>query len=134
MWRADGHESCFDAYRRAAFFPRDGDVSQERYDARRLYLSGFTGQGRSAAEIRSQVVYGRLCEDGAGIRMRRTGWHRVAAMAKTHMGSGWGTPEAYETLGGNMTAEIRSDKPFDGIYLCLHGAMAVRGVPRPEAE
>jgi len=26
--------------------------------------------GRSSAEIRSQVVHGRLCEDGAGIRMR----------------------------------------------------------------
>ncbi|MEO8411920.1 MAG: M81 family metallopeptidase, partial [Propionivibrio sp.] len=23
---------------------------------------------------------------------------------------------------------------FDGVYLCVHGAMAVRGIPRPEAE
>ncbi len=82
MWRADGHESCFDAYRRAAFFPRDGDVSQERYDARRLCLSGFTGQGRSFAGIRSKIVHGRLCEDGAGIRWGGTGWHRVAIVAE----------------------------------------------------
>jgi microcystin degradation protein MlrC len=53
---------------------------------------------------------------------------------KTYMGSGWVTQEAYETFVGRMIAEIRADKPFDGIYLCLHGAMAVRGVPRPEAE
>ena len=32
-----------------------------------------------------------------------------------------------------MIAEISADKSFKGIYLCLHGAMAVRGIPRPEA-
>ncbi|HMH73086.1 MAG TPA: M81 family metallopeptidase, partial [Bradyrhizobium sp.] len=53
---------------------------------------------------------------------------------KTYMGSGWVTQDAYETFVGKMIAEIKADKPFDGIYLCLHGAMAVRGVPRPEAE
>ena len=53
---------------------------------------------------------------------------------KTYMGSGWVTREAYETLVGRMIAEIKAEKPFDGIYLCLHGAMAVRGIPRPEAE
>ena len=53
---------------------------------------------------------------------------------KTYMGSGWVTQDAYETFVGKMIADIKADKPFDGIYLCLHGAMAVRGVPRPEAE
>jgi microcystin degradation protein MlrC len=53
---------------------------------------------------------------------------------KTYMGSGWVTQEAYETFVGRMIDEIKLAKPFDGIYLCLHGAMAVRGVPRPEAE
>jgi microcystin degradation protein MlrC len=53
---------------------------------------------------------------------------------KTYMGSGWVTQEAYETFAGKMIAEIRAQAPFDGVYLCLHGAMAVRGVPRPEAE
>jgi len=33
-----------------------------------------------------------------------------------------------------MIAEINASEQFKGIYLCLHGAMAVRGVPRPEAE
>ena len=33
-----------------------------------------------------------------------------------------------------MIAGIKADGPFDGVYLCLHGAMAVRGVGRPEAE
>jgi microcystin degradation protein MlrC len=53
---------------------------------------------------------------------------------KTGTGSGWVTHDAYETFVGKMIAEIKADGPFDGIYLCLHGAMAVRGVPRPEAE
>jgi microcystin degradation protein MlrC len=53
---------------------------------------------------------------------------------KTYMGSGWVTEEAFETLVGRMIAELKAEQPFDGVYLCLHGAMAVRGVPRPEAE
>ena len=53
---------------------------------------------------------------------------------KTGTGSGWITTNAYETFLGRMTAEIKANTPFDGVYLCLHGAMAVRGVPRPEAD
>ena len=53
---------------------------------------------------------------------------------KTSIGSGWVTQDAYETFVGRMIAEIKASEPFKGIYLCLHGAMAVRGVPRPEAE
>jgi microcystin degradation protein MlrC len=53
---------------------------------------------------------------------------------KTYMGSGWVTREAFETLAGKMVAEIKAEKPFDGVYFCLHGAMAVRGIARPEAE
>jgi microcystin degradation protein MlrC len=53
---------------------------------------------------------------------------------KTGTGSGWVTEAAYETFVGKMIAEIRADKPFNGVYLCLHGAMAVRGISRPEAE
>ena len=33
-----------------------------------------------------------------------------------------------------MIAELKSNGPFDGAYLCVHGAMGVRGVARPEAE
>jgi microcystin degradation protein MlrC len=53
---------------------------------------------------------------------------------KTGTGSGWITEEAYETFAGKMIAEIGAQGKFDGAYLCLHGAMGVRGVPRPEAE
>jgi microcystin degradation protein MlrC len=53
---------------------------------------------------------------------------------KTGSGSGWVTTDAYETFVGRMIAQIKAEGPFDGVYLCVHGAMAVRGVPRPEAE
>src|SRR5580692_6250124 len=53
---------------------------------------------------------------------------------KTYTGSGWVTNEAYETFVGRMIAELKAGGPFHGVYLCLHGAMAVRGVARPEAE
>ncbi len=53
---------------------------------------------------------------------------------KTGSGSGWVTQEAYETFVGRMIEQLRAEGPFDGVYLCVHGAMAVRGIPRPEAE
>ncbi len=53
---------------------------------------------------------------------------------RTGSGSGWITRHAYETFVGRMIAELNADQAFDGVYLCLHGAMAVRDVPRPEAE
>jgi microcystin degradation protein MlrC len=33
-----------------------------------------------------------------------------------------------------MIDQLRAIGPFDGVYMALHGAMAVRGVARPEAE
>jgi microcystin degradation protein MlrC len=57
---------------------------------------------------------------------------------RTGTGSGWITNDAYETFVGKMLAGLRAqgglDGAFDGVYLCLHGAMAVRGVMRPEAD
>jgi len=53
---------------------------------------------------------------------------------KTYMGSGWVTEEAFETLVGKMIEGLKAEGPFHGVYLSLHGAMAVRGVARPEAE
>jgi microcystin degradation protein MlrC len=53
---------------------------------------------------------------------------------RTGIGSGWVTEGAFETFAGKMIDGIKAEASFDGVYLCLHGAMAVRGVPRPEAE
>ena len=53
---------------------------------------------------------------------------------RTGTGSGWITTEAFETFVGKMIEELHRQGPFDGAYLCVHGAAGVRGVPRPEAE
>lgn len=53
---------------------------------------------------------------------------------RTGTGSGWVTHEAFERFTGRMVEELETRGPFDGAYLCIHGAMAARGVPRPEAE
>lgn len=46
----------------------------------------------------------------------------------------WITEEAFEHFLGRMLEDLREAMPVDGVYLSLHGAMAVRDVPRPEAE
>ena len=52
----------------------------------------------------------------------------------TGTGSGWVTQEAYETFVAKMIAQLTAEAPWDGVYLAVHGAMAARGIPRPEAE
>lgn len=46
----------------------------------------------------------------------------------------WNTEEAFEHFTDGIIADLEAALPVDGVYLALHGAMAVRNVPRPEAE
>lgn len=46
----------------------------------------------------------------------------------------WSTEETFDHFMDLMLADLREAMPVDGVYLALHGAMAVRNVPRPEAE
>ena len=46
----------------------------------------------------------------------------------------WNTKESFEHFMGLILDDLRAAMPVDGVYLALHGAMAVRDVPRPEAE
>ncbi|MDE3002930.1 MAG: M81 family metallopeptidase, partial [Gemmatimonadota bacterium] len=46
----------------------------------------------------------------------------------------WNTREAFEGFLDAMLEDLEEAMPVDGVYLALHGAMAVRDVPRPEAE
>ena len=54
--------------------------------------------------------------------------------SKRGTGSGWITQDCFDHFAGNMVAALRAQGPFDGVYMALHGAMGVRGIPRPEAE
>ncbi len=46
----------------------------------------------------------------------------------------WNTKDTFDHFLDAMLAELEGELPVDGVYLALHGAMAVRDVPRPEAE
>lgn len=46
----------------------------------------------------------------------------------------WNTRETFDHFMGLMLADLEAAMPVDGVFLSLHGAMAVRDVPRPEAE
>lgn len=46
----------------------------------------------------------------------------------------WNTRETFDHFLNSMLAELESELPVDAVYLALHGAMAVREIPRPEAE
>ena len=47
---------------------------------------------------------------------------------------GWITNEAYEHYTGLILRDLEANMPVDAVYLALHGAAGVEGVPRPEAE
>jgi microcystin degradation protein MlrC len=46
----------------------------------------------------------------------------------------WSTEAAFNHFMDRMLEDLRESLPVDGVYLALHGAMAVRNIPRPEAE
>lgn len=46
----------------------------------------------------------------------------------------WLTPDAYEKYANEIAERLAGAGRLDGLLLCLHGAMAVSGVPKPEAE
>jgi len=46
----------------------------------------------------------------------------------------WVSKEAFEKYSTGIVEDLASIKDLDGVYLSLHGAMAVDGVDRPEAE
>ncbi len=46
----------------------------------------------------------------------------------------WLTEENFEKYATEIQERLRAAGPLDGLLLCLHGAMAARGVPKPEAE
>lgn len=46
----------------------------------------------------------------------------------------WNSRESFEHFMNMILADLADELPVDGVYLALHGALAVRGIPRPEAE
>ena len=46
----------------------------------------------------------------------------------------WNKEEVFDHFVGLMLDDLKAAMPVDGVFLSLHGAMAVRNIPRPEAE
>ncbi len=46
----------------------------------------------------------------------------------------WITTEAFDRYSYGMADDLRQAGRLDGLFLSLHGAMAVTGIPKPEAE
>jgi len=46
----------------------------------------------------------------------------------------WITLEAFDKYTGGIAGDLQAKGPFDGVFLSLHGAMAVDGILKPEAE
>jgi microcystin degradation protein MlrC len=54
--------------------------------------------------------------------------------AKGGSSGSWITQEAFDKYSNGIANDLRQSGPVDGVFLALHGAMAVTGVPKPEAE
>lgn len=54
--------------------------------------------------------------------------------AKGGSSGSWITQEAFDKYTKGIADDLKAQGPLDGVYLALHGAMAVTGVPKPEAE
>ncbi|MDX1646056.1 MAG: M81 family metallopeptidase [Longimicrobiales bacterium] len=110
------HETC-------TFCP-GGDVEAEDWQDRLegdevlesgSYVRGFVHQARDYGDM--ELVGLRSPDDVFGGSSRS-----------------WNSKEAFDGFVEAMLEDLRAAMPVDGVYLALHGAMAVRDVPRPESE
>ncbi len=79
------------------------------------YVGGFV---HGAAEYRGVDVVGAYAVRGA----------------RGGSSGSWITTEAFEKYSAGIVSALQEIDSLDGVYLALHGAMAVTDVPRPEAE
>lgn len=92
-----------------------GPPSRDILGSRRGYIGGFK----------------TACEEYGGVEL-------VGILSPRNARGGssgsWITQEAFDKYTQGFTNDLRELGPFDGVYLALHGAMAVTGIPKPEAE
>ena len=73
----------------------------------------------------------RMCDEFGGVELAGITSPRGVRGGSS---SGWNTTAAFDKYTNLMAEDLRKKGPFDGLFLALHGAMAVTGVPKPEAE
>ena len=115
------------AHETVTFLPNDTTLADFVYDG-----SPAKGEALLAWEPRSYMGgFVKVAREHEGVELVGI---ESPLWPKTGTGSGWITQEAYEHFMGKIVAELKAGGPWHGVYLALHGAMGVRGVPRPEAD
>ena len=73
----------------------------------------------------------RMCDEFGGVQLVG-----VTSPRESRGGSSgsWLTREAFGKYSGLIVADLFQAGRLDGVFLALHGAMAVTGIPKPEAE
>lgn len=73
----------------------------------------------------------RMCEEFGGIELVGILSPRGARGGSS---GSWITKAAFDKYTGLIAEDLKQRGPFDGVFLALHGAMAVTDVSKPEAE
>lgn len=92
-----------------------GPPTRDIVDTSRGYIGGFK----------------TMCEEYGGVELVGVLSPRGARGGSS---GSWITEEAFEKYSNGIVNDLKKLGPFDGIFLSLHGAMAVTGIPKPEAE
>ncbi|MDX1393633.1 MAG: M81 family metallopeptidase [Gemmatimonadota bacterium] len=79
------------------------------------YVSGFTKRAREFGDVELVPLTSPIGVFGGSSRP-------------------WNAQETFDHFLGRQIEELEAAMPVDAVYLSLHGAMAVRNIPRPEAE
>jgi microcystin degradation protein MlrC len=72
-----------------------------------------------------------MCEEYGGVELVGVLSPRGARGGSS---GSWITQEAYDKYSYGIADDLKDQGSFDGVFLSLHGAMAVTGIPKPEAE
>jgi microcystin degradation protein MlrC len=111
------HETC-------TFCPRPttiedwefyGPPTRELFGSNQGYIGGFK----------------RMCDEYGGIELVGILSPRGARGGSS---GSWITTEAFDKYSGLIVDDLKHAGHLDGVFLALHGAMAVTGIPKPEAE
>src|SRR6188508_3211040 len=115
------------AHETVTFLPNDTTLADFVYQG-----SPAKGEALLAWEPRSYMGgFVKVAREHAGVELVGI---ESPLWPRTGTGSGWITAEAYEHFLSRQIAELKAGGKWHGVYLALHGAMGVRGVPKPEAD
>jgi microcystin degradation protein MlrC len=107
------------------FCPRPTDIEHFEF-----YGEPFTGDAVLESGGASQA-FTRAASEYQDVEV--IGVYAVRDPVGGSMGS-WVTERAFDKFAGEIVTRLAAIDDLDAVYLPLHGAMAVTGIPRPEAE